>query len=94
MNQVTDKPSTDKPKIDLPSLPQAPAEEPAQAPGKETIPSEPVEVGQLTEQQADRLHEALQPQDAPTPASSSKLGAKEEQINKEQSEKGSDAPGG
>jgi hypothetical protein len=45
---------------------------------------------------ADKLHEKLQPKDAPTPKASRGLGAKEEQMNKQQSsnEKGSDSPGG
>jgi hypothetical protein len=42
------------------------------------------------------LSEALKPQDAPTPPASRNLGAKEEQVNREQvsTQPGSDAPGG
>jgi hypothetical protein len=42
------------------------------------------------------LSEALKPQDAPTPRPSRNLGAKEEQVNREQtsSQPDSDAPGG
>ena len=47
-------------------------------------------------QEAEELHEDLQPQDAPTPRGSRNLGAKEEQVNHAQTslEKDSDAPGG
>lgn len=50
----------------------------------------------LSSEQADALHEALQPKDSPTPKASRGLGAKEEQMNEKQlsDEKGSDSPGG
>ena len=50
----------------------------------------------LTPKEADALHEALQPQDAPTPKGSKHLGAKEEQVNHlvNAEKPDSDAPGG
>ncbi len=55
-----------------------------------------IDVTPPTEQEAEQLHEDLQPQGAPTPRGSRNLGAKEEQVNHEQTslEKDSDAPGG
>jgi hypothetical protein len=50
----------------------------------------------LSSKDADTLHEELKPKDAPTPKASRGLGAKEEQMNEQQTstEKGSDSPGG
>ncbi len=56
----------------------------------------PKEVPALTPKEAEVLHEALQPQDAPTPKGSKHLGAKEEQVSPLSSPEiaDSDAPGG
>ena len=56
----------------------------------------PKEVPALTPKEAEVLHEALQPQDAPTPKGSKHLGAKEEQVSPLSSPQiaDSDAPGG
>lgn len=58
----------------------------------EKAPKPPV----LSSDQADALHEELKPQNSPIPKASRGLGAKEEQMNKQQTsaEKGSDSPGG
>ncbi len=50
----------------------------------------------ISSAEADALHEELKPKDAPTPKASRGLGAKEEQMNEQQTsnEKGSDSPGG
>jgi hypothetical protein len=50
----------------------------------------------ISNKEAAVLHEELKPKDAPTPKASRGLGAKEEQMNEQQTsnEKGSDSPGG
>jgi hypothetical protein len=50
----------------------------------------------LSNKEADVLHDKLKPKDLPTPKASRGLGAKEEQMNEQQtsSENGSDSPGG
>ncbi len=56
----------------------------------------PKPIPDLTPKEADLLHDALQPQDAPTPTASKNLGAKEEQVSPHSSPQiaDSDAPGG